>query len=640
MMLAVFLSFLRSVNQLLTAGIAITAFALLLYALTFNLRDRVARSFAMILACVVIIFVCDAISSTVVSPADLEIWLRLQWVGIIFLPSTYLHFSDALLATTGRPSRGRRRLLIRVTYIASVLFLLAMPTGLLMGELVGLHPVDASYLKSTPLTWVFIGFYIVGMAWALTNCWRALRRSVTQTGKRRMTYLLAGAAAPSIGSFPYMIFGPQIATVFPLLFWLAVTLGNLVVAVLIVVMAYSVAFFGVSWPDRVVKRRLFKWLMRGPAAAIFVLGATTFVRRLGEQFGQSYSGVVPIVMVGSLLLFQYFVTLAAPVWERWLFYGGDRSDLHLIQTLEERLLTRGDLQQFLETILAAVCDRLQTTKAYIVTLESSGLEMLVSVGGSQKFDENETDGLLSTLSQNGSGRELLVLGNYWILPLFSQAEGQSQLLGFMGVERALADVIHEEQHEALVNLSEKAALALDDRVRQKQVVVSMESLAPQVDLIQRLRAASRYDSQEILASVEQASGQSDLVVWVKDALNHYWGGPKLTASPLIKLKVVQNALEAHEGNPVNALRATLRAAVEQVRPDGERRFTAEWILYNILEMKFLEGRKVRDVAMRLAMSEADLYRKQRVAIESVANAIVEMEEKLIQEENENEPRIY
>jgi len=48
-------------------------------------------------------------------------------------------------------------------------------------------------------------------------------------------------------------------------------------------------------------------------------------------------------------------------------------------------------------------------------------------------------------------------------------------------------------------------------------------------------------------------------------------------------------------------------------------------LYNILEMKFLEGKKVREIAMRLAMSEADLYRKQRVAIEAVAKAILEME---------------
>ena len=65
--------------------------------------------------------------------------------------------------------------------------------------------------------------------------------------------------------------------------------------------------------------------------------------------------------------------------------------------------------------------------------------------------------------------------------------------------------------------------------------------------------------------------------------------------------------------------------MDNVRPEGERRFTGEWILFNILEMKFVEGRKVRDVATRLAMSEADLYRKQRVAIEEVARVILDME---------------
>jgi len=92
-------------------------------------------------------------------------------------------------------------------------------------------------------------------------------------------------------------------------------------------------------------------------------------------------------------------------------------------------------------------------------------------------------------------------------------------------------------------------------------------------------------------------------------------------------------VEDHEGNPTNALRAILRQAIERVRPEGERRFTAEWILYNILEMKFMEGHKVRDVAMRLAVSEADLYRKQRVAIEEVANAIIDMEQQAIQTES-------
>jgi len=112
---------------------------------------------------------------------------------------------------------------------------------------------------------------------------------------------------------------------------------------------------------------------------------------------------------------------------------------------------------------------------------------------------------------------------------------------------------------------------------------------------------------------------------VKDALTHYWGGPKLSDSPLIDLEIVQKEAAEHDGNRVNALRAILRQGVESVRPEGERHFTADWILYNILEMKFIQGRKVRDVAARLAMSEADLYRKQRVAVESVAKMVLELE---------------
>ena len=94
---------------------------------------------------------------------------------------------------------------------------------------------------------------------------------------------------------------------------------------------------------------------------------------------------------------------------------------------------------------------------------------------------------------------------------------------------------------------------------------------------------------------------------------------------------MQQRLAEHNNNPVNTLRSILRQAIERVRPDGDRRFTAEWILYNILEMKFLEGRKVREVALRLAMSEADLYRKQRVAIEEVAKAVADMEKKAREE---------
>jgi hypothetical protein len=93
------------------------------------------------------------------------------------------------------------------------------------------------------------------------------------------------------------------------------------------------------------------------------------------------------------------------------------------------------------------------------------------------------------------------------------------------------------------------------------------------------------------------------------------------------LRIVQKAMEENDGNPTKALRVILDRAIEQQRPEGERNMTTgEWILYNILELKFIQGNRVRDVARRLAMSESDLYRKQRVAIENVARTISVMEQ--------------
>ncbi|HAJ35430.1 MAG TPA: hypothetical protein DCL15_07030, partial [Chloroflexi bacterium] len=41
---------------------------------------------------------------------------------------------------------------------------------------------------------------------------------------------------------------------------------------------------------------------------------------------------------------------------------------------------------------------------------------------------------------------------------------------------------------------------------------------------------------------------------------------------------------------------------------------------------FVQGRKVREIADRLAISESDLYRKQRVAIGHLARVLSEMEQ--------------
>lgn len=630
-MVGVTLTGLKFINQLLTAGIAITAFSLLLYALTFNLRDRVARTFALILICVVIVFVGDAISSVVNSDQMSQLWLQLEWIGITFLPACYFHFSDELLATTGSQRYGGRKWFVRLLYLISLGFLATLPFMLLVGPLVP-NASPAPHLQRTWLTWIFALYFAVTMIWSWINFRRAYQRTVTPTSRRRMRYLITGALAPVLGSYPFLLFGSSLATNHPLLFWIVAVSNNLLVLALLVIMAYSVAFFGVSWPDRVVKRRLFKWLMRGPVTASIVLAFTTLVRRSGEYFGFEYSAAVPIVMVGSLLLFEYGITLAAPLWERWSFTGGDKSNLLLLQTLNERLLTTGDLRQFLESVLAAVCDRIQASKAFIFALEAGGLEMMVNIGEIPPISE-VSDSLNNIEKQNGNGYRIFTWDDYWIIPLHSQRVSEGALLGILGMTRNPEHELEEDQKDAILVLADRAATALEDHVQQQDIFASIENLSPQIDMIQRLRAASRYDGTNVLTAPEIPLEAPKIARWVKEALTHYWGGPRLTDSPLLGLKIVQETMNEHQGNPANALRAILRQAVERVRPEGERRFTGEWILYNILEMKFMEGKKVREIATRLAMSEADLYRKQRVAVEAVANTIQEMEEKARTEAN-------
>ena len=628
------LSILKTIGQILTAGVAITAFSLLLYALAFNLKDRVARSFVLILFIVTIIYTAEAIGGTSANAVITLWWLRIKWIGIVFLPATYFSFSESLLTLTGRTYNGKRNHVVWVVFLISFVLALLIPTNILVGSLQTL-PQQSPYLERTFVTNIFAFYYTIIMIFAGINLGKSYNKAVTETGRRRLVYLVTGASAPAIATFPFLFHGTNLFTTSPIFFWILLSLGCILAATFLVIMAYSVAFFGVTWTDRVVKSRLFKWLMRGPMTASLTLGVTTIVRRIGELYGEVYTGFVPLVMVGTILLFEYMITIFAPFWENWLFYGADREDLSLIRSLEDHLLTRSDLDQFLESVCASICDRLQVNNAFIALFDGEGLDYLITSGSQTLFTsvkineevfheiENETKGKLTALFQ---------WGNYKLIPLMSNnGHGDSILMGIIGFPWVDGIDIEKEHLSAINVLSEKSALALKNRRLQQKVLRSLEVMQPQMNYIQKLRAVSLFDQDGILLA-EDKMPTEDFVNWVKDALIHYWGGPKLTKSPLLNLKIVQKIIDEHEGNYPNALREILRAGIERLKPEGERRFTSEWILYNIMTLKFLEGEKVREVASRLAMSEADLYRKQKIAIESVAKEIIEME-KTIDEKN-------
>lgn len=617
---------LKTLNQIFEAGIAITALSLFIRALSFNLRDRVSRSFAIVLACVVVVFSGEAISAGTNSPFWFEFWLRIQWFGIVIFPAAAFHFADAILATTGRPSRGRRIKVVWLGYIISLAFVIALSRSLLVGPIT-YENQNFPHFSPTPATVGFTFYYLMGAGFSSWLIWRAYKRTRLAVSRTRIRNIFIGNISLAVGLYPYIQLSSGLAQTQPILFIGIVVIGNLFVFGILVTLASATAYFGVSWPDRIIKSRLFKWLLRGPVTLFIVLTMMTFANRVGAFFDAPYSVLIPIVTVLTVLLTEHAITLVYPIWERLFFHGGDRQNLGLLMSIEERLITTKDLEQFLEAILASVCDRFQVSTAFVAALNGSGIERVIQVGDREALNKPGLDqALVKKVTSEGSNGEfgLLAWDDFWVYPLHTPDE-KGDLIGLIGVLRTSDHDQDEGLGEDLAVFGERAGLALENRRLQQEIFLALERLNPGVEIIQKLRAASRYDQSEIMTDLEKLSGPSQLVRWVKDALSHYWGGPKLTESPLLGLKIVQTALIEHKGNPVNALRAILKEGIERVRPEGERRFTADWILYNILEMKFMEGRKVKDIALRLAMSEADLYRKQRVAIQAVAGAILDME---------------
>ena len=610
------------ISLILSSAIVITSFSLLAYILVYNLRSSVARAFCALLACVLIVYFGDLILFATTNALSAERWLRFQWVGISFAPAAYLHFSDALLRTTNVHSRWRRNT-ARASYIVSAVFLLAaafsdsvVTDGVLIPR--------APHLHAGPLFGLFVLYFFVAVGWGLANTIWARRRCLTSTSRRRMTYLAVAFTVPGLGIFPYLLITSQPAHPALEAFWLLLILGNVGVGAMLIVMAYTVAYFGVLTPDRVVKHRLIHFLVRGPFTASCIAGVVILVARVEAFLGLPRDMLVLIVLVALVVLLQLFVSAIRPYVDLVIF-SRDRRELVRIQRLSERLLTTTDLQQFLENILSAICDLLRVPAAFVVASTQRGPQIEAVVGPVERAPMHESLAA-STASQGVLPDGPRVVLGYWVWPVLAQ--DSHSVLGALAVTaRSERPDLAPDEITGINALIGQAAKALEDRCLQQDVFAAVDRIMPDLEAIQLQRSAVRYvDSSTLLPQDAELYHSPEFATWVRDALSHYWGGPKLTSSPLMQLKVVQRALEESGDSPTKALRAVLLRAMDRLKPSSDRKMTAaEWLLYNILELKFVQGRRVREIATQLAVSESDLYRKQRVAIEAVAAALAEME---------------
>ncbi|MCB8951875.1 MAG: hypothetical protein H6650_07675 [Ardenticatenales bacterium] len=623
------------INDVLQAAIVIFGSAVVLYNLPHWRRDQVTRAFSNLIVFVVVVYLTELLASRTIGTVSAEAWLRMGWVGICLVPAAQYHLSHTLLGTTGHGLR-RRLAYVVLSYLIGLVFLvLALATDLLATSLVTVP--RAPHLRSGPLFGLF-ALYFVGVAAAgIYNVWYARARCVTSTTRQRMTVILLAFLAAPLGVFPYQLINNASQIRLPI--WLLLILGNLVVGLMFALLTYYLAYFGRVSPDRVVRVRLFKFMARVPMTGTIVLLVYVLVNRTSPMLGLPPETMSAIAVVAAVMLVEWAVHNYKRPLERVLQLNNE-PDVRRIQELSERILTTRDLHQFLESILTAICDALRTPTAFVAALTVEGPRLEVVVGPLRAPDDLWEAASWQNLTSDSPELErrdqFILWHNYWIHPLYDRS--QEFMLGILGMEgRAPEPDLSPEELVIFDRLVNQAAAALEDRILQQEVFAAVEGLLPEITALQRRRSAATYGSapqltERLISNGPTDNGEGTLLDdpgfgdMVRDALSHYWGGPKLTESPLLGLHVVQEALDEFEGNPAKALRAILQRAIEQQRPEGERRMTAtEWILYNILELKFVQGQKVRDVARRLAMSESDLYRKQRVAIENVAEAVSRME---------------
>jgi hypothetical protein len=626
---------LQASNEVLAAAIVVLAMSLVLYNLSRNRHNRVARTSGAVLACIMPPYIADIFISLAPITSALATALRLQWIGIAFMPAALFHLSDALLATTGLPSRGRRRRAVRVLYLISFIFLItATLTDVMIVPVLSVRGVS---LQGSPLLGLFITYYVIISLATFINVNRARQRCLTRSAERRMAYLQLAILTPAIGIFPFsVLLTPDNAFSLPVT--VSIVVANFLIVGMLIFLSYPLSFFGSDKPDRVVKVDLLRFLLRGPGTALITLGVIVFTTRATRILGLEGIDFMPFAVVSAVLVWQWGIHIILPYLEKWLVYRNeDTEQISKLQDLTDRVLMHSDLTQLVEATLEASCNYLRVEQAFVAATIKGQVELIGSVGNNSLSNDAltlQSEALLAlveTIPTQHRSLRLVSFGEYKLAPLYSSRIASHQdalsVIGVMGFSNGVNSSLESSDTSPMLHVYiQRVEHTLDDLILQEEVFGALEGLLPQISTTRARAEDMEYRPRRDDTEDEDDSEPADEVYeQVRAALRHYWGGPGISRSRLLDWSVVQSRL-VHHDTPLQALRAALQESIDRQRPEGERSLTApEWTIYNILTMRFIDGKKVRDVARRLSMSEPDLYRKQRLAIEAVAHSLIELE---------------
>ena len=623
-----FIHGLRALSEVLTAAVAMTAFSVLLFSLQFlRRRQKLAAALVPVLLSVTVIYSADALETMAMGTDAKLMWQLIHWTGFVILPAAALFFSLVILEMTGREIGKIVTVGSVLDYLLSFVFVWLLWSGRLFDGIHVISDIGTTMVHTglTTLFWIYFSLNLCGMLIALATAYGRIR---TQASRRRMIYLIFGLIGIIIGTFPLLLFGSGLLiSQYPVIFWTLSVLGNAMVTVMVVLLGYASATFSVSWSDRFTRLRMIEWILRGPVTASFTLWLVTMINRSGDALGLDISGVNTLATVVSIILMEYLVTVLMPRIERGAIVGLGREDYTIYREFQGMMVFKPELETYLEALTGALCDRFQARDGFFAVMdnESGSFDPVVQTGDSSWLDLPELLGRMPAyFAEHGDVF-------YWdstgvIIPLFNHDENLDTFLGVLGLADVSADLFPNGNVNVLEDALDKARTVLWQRRYLTSAYQVLRTRTKEAGA-NGFHSGSVLDQDALLDSANTAE-LDQVSVWVKDALTHYWGGPKLSENPLLTWRVVRENAAAGGENEVNSLRGVLKQALEELRPEGERSISGEWTLYNLIDLKFFEKQKVKDIVRRLSMSEADFYRKQKVAVEALSKVIIRLEHSL------------
>ncbi|RLT28988.1 MAG: hypothetical protein DWI54_08225 [Chloroflexi bacterium] len=612
------------INRVVGNVILVVTFSLCAYMTIRAWGAATARALTTLLFAVVVVSVASVLIRLAHESTVIELLLRSVWVGILLVPASLLHMVLGLTASL-KSRRPNMALTIANYAIATVGILLGLTTDTFVSMPIRTGLVPA--LTPQPL-FVLIAVYAFSLTTVSWIMLLRLRSELMTPGlRRRIGYMVVGWYGPVLLTFPVLSLLP---TDYRLPGFVAVALATLaapIAGILTVILAYSATFVGTTQPDRIVKHDFMRWWLYGPfigMSIILFLQVVPIFARMSRLPVDVWSvfGIMAMTVVMPVL-----VSRIRPLLDS-LIYASDQEEIDYLRTLPRTAFTQADLRRFLENTLTVICASSQSESAFVAAPDEFGVYTIKMLYGPRRSvrqlcEAHPLETLIAELAEHPNPEVYRAHGYRFQL----LRDPDQRIIGLLGLhwnfDTRNADVTHLIQ--TLTHQIEHALVMVQV---QQRLFDTLRSMAPEMSTLQRVSSRIEQATPEALEGLDDDVAMlPDFVSLVRDALTHFWGGPKLSDSPLLSLKAVKRYSEEQSVPPPKALQAMLRQAIETLKPEVDSPLTAnESLLYSILDLRYIQGRKIRDIAQRLAMSESDLYRKQRIAVEEVARSLTMIEE--------------